>query len=249
MAPLRSTAIRFPSRQSSRTRSATVPMGRSNVRSVPLTVNCTKFGPCVSSRYCRYRCIAVRRNAIWRSKREQAAQTDKCSRSTSRCHAERGRSSRSDMSRDASLHEMMWPSALLSVSGGRAGGVGSGVSVIAGEPVLFEAQAQRHPGSVKDDPQVIRVDRQFLTDLVRLELHHLPHHEDSGGVGRQLLEAKVHDVEELTLVERLLGARAPLARFRIPASPLVEQRVEILDVHFRVDVAERRGDRRLALLL
>jgi hypothetical protein len=62
--------------------------------------------------YCRYWRIASRRNAICFSKRVQAAHTERWRRSTSRCQAVSGASSRLDTRRDASLQEMMWPTAL-----------------------------------------------------------------------------------------------------------------------------------------
>src|SRR4029079_10804412 len=130
--------------------------------------------------YCRYLCIALRRNSTCFSNLEQAAQTERWRRRTSCCHPDSGASSRWDTRRDASLQRMMWPSARLNMG---TGARGSGGGAVAGKPVLLEALAKRHPGPVEDDPQVIRVDRQFLTDLVGLELHHLAHHEDAGRVG------------------------------------------------------------------
>ena len=85
--------------------------------------------------YCRYWRIASRRNAICFSKRVQAAHTERWRRSTSRCQAVSGASSRLDTRRDASLQEMMWPTALRNMA--MAGGLGSGGR--AGEPVLLEA--------------------------------------------------------------------------------------------------------------
>src|SRR2546423_15650541 len=65
------------------------------------------------------------------------------------------------------------------------------------EPVLLQALAKRHPGPVEYDPEVGRGDAEFLTNLLSLQLHHLAHHEDAGGVGRELFQAEIHDVEKL----------------------------------------------------
>ena len=92
----------------------------------------------------------------------------------------------------------------------------SSAAGLAREPVLLEALAQRHPGPVQDDPQIIRGNRQFLTDFVGFELHHLAHHEDAGGIRRQLFEAELHHVEELLLRQRVLRV-APVGGRRFPA--------------------------------
>ncbi len=110
---------------------------------------------------------------------------------------------------------------------------------------MLEALAQRHPGPIQDDPKVVRRDRQFLTDFVGLELHHFPHHERTGRVGRQLLEAKLHHAHELLPRERILGV-SPLRRRRFPGPIVLEQRIEFVEVGLLV---EHRHEHRLALPL
>src|SRR3989441_2611789 len=100
---------------------------------------------------------------------------------------------------------------------------GSGVPARLGEPVLLQTLAKRHPGPVQDDPQVGRGDRQFLTDLVAFELHDLAHHEYPAGVRGQLVQAELHDVEELR--PRELRFRVAPVRGRVfPVARVVEER-------------------------
>src|ERR1700681_5022016 len=73
------------------------------------------------------------------------------------------------------------------------------------DPVLLQALAKRHPGPVEYDPEVGRGNAEFLTNLLSLQLHHLAHHEDAGGIGRELFQAKIHDVEKLTSRKLSLG--------------------------------------------
>ena len=90
------------------------------------------------------------------------------------------------------------------------------------EPVHLEAFAQRHPGAVEDHPEIIRGNGEFRTDLVAVELHHLAHHEHARRVGRQLLEAEVHDVEELAATSA--GSGSPQsAGERLPRAACREQ--------------------------
>src|SRR5436190_18361888 len=63
-------------------------------------------------RYSVYLRIAMRRKSSCRSKRAQPAHTPRCSRRTSRCQEDKSASCCCEASRDASLQEMMWPSAL-----------------------------------------------------------------------------------------------------------------------------------------
>ncbi len=70
-----------------------------------------------------------------------------------------------------------------------------------------------------------------------------------GPYWRQPFEAEGHHVEESPLVERRLRI-TPFVRPPHRAAAPVEHRVEILDIHLRLDVAERRGDTgRFALIL
>src|SRR6266853_6137480 len=112
------------------------------------------------------------------------------------------------------------------------------------EPVLLQALAKRHPGPVEYDPEVGRGDAEFLTNLLPIQLHHLAHHEDAGGIGRELFQAKIHDVEKLP--SRKLSLRiAPGRGLILPMARLIEQGIEIVYLTF---VIERRDDRSTALL-
>src|SRR5436309_2129751 len=113
-------------------------------------------------RYSLYLRIAMRRKRSCRSKREQATQTARCSRNANRCQDDRLASCCRETSLEASLQEIMWPSALRIIS--RTGSSSLGLRAPGREPVAFEAFAQRHPGPIEDDPQVIRRNGQFLTD-------------------------------------------------------------------------------------
>src|SRR5438552_7403114 len=105
------------------------------------------------------------------------------------------------------------------------------VSARLSEPVLLQALAKRHPGSIQNDPEVGRRDREFLTDLATLQLHDLAHHEHPRRIRRQLVQAELHDVEKLR--PRKLRFRVAPVRGRVlPVARVVEQRIEILDLCF-----------------
>src|SRR5713101_9451302 len=115
---------------------------------------------------------------------------------------------------------------------------GPAAALSLGEPVLLQALAKRHPGPVEYDPQVGRGDAEFLTNLLPIQLHHLAHHEDAGGIGRELFQAKIHDVEKLTSRQLSLGI-APGRGLILPMARLIEQGIEIVYLAF---VIERRDD-------
>src|ERR1700681_3103925 len=93
------------------------------------------------------------------------------------------------------------------------------------EPVLLRALAKRHPGPVEYDPEVGRGDAEFLTNLLPLQPHHLAHHEDAGSIGRELFQAKIHDMEKLP--SRKVALWIAPGRGRIfPMARLIEQGIE-----------------------
>src|SRR6202171_2123483 len=112
------------------------------------------------------------------------------------------------------------------------------------EPVLLQALAKRHPGPVEYDPEVGRGNAEFLTNLLSLQLHHLTHHEDAGGIGRELFQAKIHDIEKLPLRKLPVGI-APGGGRIFPMARLIEQGIEIVYLAFLI---ERRDDRSPTLL-
>src|SRR6202158_3192164 len=97
------------------------------------------------------------------------------------------------------------------------------------EPVLLQALAKGHPGPVEYDPEVGRGDAEFLTNLLSFQLHHLAHHEDASGIGRELFKAKIHDVEKLTSRKLCLGIAPSRGRI-LPMAQFIEQGIEIVDL-------------------
>src|ERR1700682_38618 len=112
------------------------------------------------------------------------------------------------------------------------------------EPVLLQALAKGHPGPVENDPEVGRCDAEFLTNLLPFQFHHLAHHENAGGIGRELFQAEIHDVKKLTARKLFLGI-APCRRRILPMARCVEQGIEIVYLAF---IIERRNDRSATLL-
>src|ERR1700682_5755237 len=112
------------------------------------------------------------------------------------------------------------------------------------EPVLLQALAKRHPGPVEYDPEVGRGNAEFLTNLLSLQLHHLAHHEDAGGIGRELFQAKIDDIEKLPSRKLPLGIAPGRGRI-FPMARLIEQGIEIVYLAFLI---ERRDDRSPTLL-
>src|ERR1700724_2907777 len=112
------------------------------------------------------------------------------------------------------------------------------------EPVLLQALAKRHPGPVQYDPQVGRGDAEFLPNLRPLQFHHLAHHEDAGGIGRELFQAKIHDIEKLPSRKLSLGIAPGRGRI-FPMARLIEEGFEIVYLAFLI---ERRNDRSPTLL-
>src|SRR6266480_2339697 len=112
------------------------------------------------------------------------------------------------------------------------------------EPVLLQTLAKGHPGPIENDPKVGRGDAEFLTNLFSVQLHHLAHHEDAGGIGRKLFQAKIHDIEKLTSRKLPLGV-TPGRRRILPMARLIEQGIEVVDLAFLI---ERRDDRSAPLL-
>src|ERR1700737_388189 len=89
------------------------------------------------------------------------------------------------------------------------------------EPVLLQTPAKGHPGPIENDPEVGRGNAEFLTNLFPVQLHHLAHHEDASGIGRELFEAEIDDIEKLTSRKLPLGV-APGRGWIIPMAHLIE---------------------------
>src|SRR4051794_17305443 len=94
------------------------------------------------------------------------------------------------------------------------------------EPVLLEADAQRHARAVEQDPAVVGGDRELLADLVGLEARVLAQHEDLRGARREPGEAGFEHLQELLLLQRPVGI-LPGLRMLAPVLALVEERVEV----------------------
>src|SRR5271166_5394598 len=99
------------------------------------------------------------------------------------------------------------------------------------EPMLLQTLPQQQPGTVQDHPQVVRGDSEFEADLIGFKLHDLAQGEDSRGIRRQLLEAALHDLEELLLRQRRFRI-APVGRRVLPMPRVIEQRIEIVGTAF-----------------
>src|SRR5450432_1504612 len=167
-----------------------------------------------------YRRMVARMKRSCRRNPVHASQNSRCRRTAMRRRNGNLPSCICDIKRLASLHEMSIP------TGCNPGN--SGAATRASEPVLLQAKAQRHPGPIQDYPEVGRCDREFLTDLIAVELHDLSHHENAGGVRRQLVEAKLDDIEELRPPELHFGV-PPIPRRAFPVPGVVEEGVEVLD--------------------
>src|ERR1700681_1039535 len=113
------------------------------------------------------------------------------------------------------------------------------------EPVLLQALAKRHPGPVEYDPEVGRGDAEFLTNLLPLQPHHLAHHEHAGGIGRELFQAKIHDIEKLPSRKVALWI-APGRRRIFPMARLIEQGIEIVYLAFLIEGGDDRSPTLLA---
>src|SRR5256886_12334691 len=95
------------------------------------------------------------------------------------------------------------------------------------EPSLLQASAKTHTGPVQKHPAVGRRDRKLLTNLVRLDPHHLAHHEDPRRVLGKAFQAALERLEEPALGKRRFGI-APFGRHAGVVAIFPVQIIEIL---------------------
>ena len=72
------------------------------------------------------------------------------------------------------------------------------------KPALFKAPAQTIAGAMQNYVAVAGGDIQLLANLWSLEFEKLAHHEDAGGVFRQVFETGLEDGPERLLAQRFL---------------------------------------------
>lgn len=111
---------------------------------------------------------------------------------------------------------------------------------------IAQAAAQTVSGPVQNDVTIADADAQLGAYLIGIEFQKFPHHENTCGIGRQMIQARVEDGPELVLVQGGFGI-APITRpcLGMPMGIGLEQGIKCV-IEFGLVVRQRTDINRSA---
>src|SRR5450830_1842542 len=104
--------------------------------------------------------------------------------------------------------------------------VGSSAACAAVEPILIQAQTQLHAGAIEQHAAIAGCDLELLADLGNLELEQFTHGKYTRHHWCELVQTKIHDVEELRLLQGFRRITPIGGRFG-PMPCIVKKYVEV----------------------